>query len=150
MPHTSGRRVVYGHGEFPPSFKHVCLSSRCSSFGSLQKAPGSVRCHFVPTSSPAHNATVVSKGREGKAAQILAKYHANGGDERDPLVVFELAQIRHAIRMEEEIRDSTSYWYLFATPGNRKRMRIIIAIAIFSQWRFVVLFFRQMNRNLSD
>jgi len=77
---------------------------------------------------------LVSKGLEGKAAHVLAKYHANGGDERDPLVVFELAQIRHAIRLEEEIGRSTSYWSLLSTPGNRKRMVIVVAIAIFSQW----------------
>jgi len=73
--------------------------------------------------------------QEGEAAKVLAKYHANGGDERDPLVVFELAQIRHALRMEEEINRETSYLTLIATKGNRKRMMIIIAIAIFSQWR---------------
>ncbi|KAJ3913875.1 hypothetical protein F5877DRAFT_92996 [Lentinula edodes] len=85
---------------------------------------------FVPE-SPRY---LVSKGYEGQAARVLTKYHANGGNEHDPLVVFELAQIRHAIRMEQEINKSTSYFSLFATPGNRKRMRIIIAIAIFSQW----------------
>ncbi|KAG6873928.1 hypothetical protein C0995_008967 [Termitomyces sp. Mi166 len=74
--------------------------------------------------------------QEGKAAAVLAKFHANGGDERDPLVVFELAQIRHAIRLEEEINSSTSYKSLLATPGNRKRMRLIVAIALFSQWRY--------------
>ncbi|EKM78879.1 hypothetical protein AGABI1DRAFT_75451 [Agaricus bisporus var. burnettii JB137-S8] len=77
---------------------------------------------------------LVSKGLEGQASTILAKYHANGDDARDPLVVFEIAQIRHALRMEEEINKNTSYLSLFATPGNRKRMRIIIAIAMFSQW----------------
>ncbi|KAG6820962.1 hypothetical protein H0H93_009198 [Arthromyces matolae] len=59
-------------------------------------------CRFIPE-SPRY---LVSKGYEGKAAAILAKYHANAGDERDPLVVFELAQIRHAIRMEEESNNS--------------------------------------------
>lgn len=78
--------------------------------------------------------------QEGKAAVILAKYHANGGDERDPLVVFELAQIRHALRMEEEINKSTSFSSLFTVPGNRKRMRLIIAIALFSQWRHEIPF----------
>ncbi|KAH6913115.1 hexose transporter [Coprinopsis sp. MPI-PUGE-AT-0042] len=77
---------------------------------------------------------LVSRGRESKAAQILAKYHANGGDERDPLVVFEMAQIRHALRLEEKISKATSYMSLFSTPGNRKRMRIIMAIGVFSQW----------------
>ncbi|KAF9267757.1 general substrate transporter [Marasmius fiardii PR-910] len=85
---------------------------------------------FIPE-SPRY---LVSKGFEGKAASILAKYHANGGHEQDPLVVFEIAQIRHAIRIEEEISKDTSFKSLFATPGNRKRMTIIIAIACFSQW----------------
>jgi hypothetical protein len=39
--------------------------------------------------------------------------------------------------MEEEISKSTSYFSLFSSPGNRRRMRIIIAIAMFSQWRSV-------------
>ncbi|KAJ7650242.1 general substrate transporter [Roridomyces roridus] len=79
---------------------------------------------------------LMSKGRESQAAEILSKYHANGTLEPHPLVQFELAQIRHALRLQQEIdRDSgSSYWSLFTTPGNRKRMRIIIAIAIFSQW----------------
>ncbi|KAJ6619758.1 hypothetical protein B0H10DRAFT_1145983 [Mycena sp. CBHHK59/15] len=77
---------------------------------------------------------LVSKGMEGKASEILTKYHANGSTEPHPLVQFELAQIRHALRLQEEIDRGASYWSLFATPGNRKRMRIIIAIAIFSQW----------------
>ncbi|KIY65865.1 hypothetical protein CYLTODRAFT_50810 [Cylindrobasidium torrendii FP15055 ss-10] len=77
---------------------------------------------------------LVSKGMEGQAARILAKYHANGGDERDPLVVFELAQIRHALRMEEENNKAATFFSLLATPGNRRRTMIIVAIAIFSQW----------------
>ncbi|KAH0585146.1 Lactose permease [Termitomyces sp. J132] len=85
---------------------------------------------FIPE-SPRY---LVSKGYEGKAAAVLAKFHANSGDERDPLVVFELAQIRHAIRLEEEMNTRTSYKSLLATPGNRKRMRLIVAIALFSQW----------------
>ena len=76
--------------------------------------------------------------KEEKASKVLAKYHANGGNEHDPLVVFEIAQIRHAIKMEAEINRRTSYWSLFSTPGNRKRMMIIMAIAIFSQWRSVL------------
>ncbi|KAI0784259.1 general substrate transporter [Abortiporus biennis] len=77
---------------------------------------------------------LVAKGRESEASKILAKYHANGGDERDPLVVFEMAQIRHALKLEKEVAKSTSWSSLYSTPGNRKRMRIIIALALFSQW----------------
>ncbi|KAJ7494748.1 general substrate transporter [Mycena galericulata] len=77
---------------------------------------------------------LMSKGFESKATKILSKYHANGATEPHPLVQFELAQIRHALRLQEEIDRGTSYWSLFTTPGNRRRMRIIIGIAIFSQW----------------
>jgi len=78
---------------------------------------------------------LVSNGMESRAATILAQYHTESQDERDPLVMFEMAQIRHAIRMEEEINQSTSYLSLFQTPGNRRRMRLVLGIAIFSQWR---------------
>ncbi|KAF8968146.1 general substrate transporter [Flammula alnicola] len=84
---------------------------------------------------------LVSKGMESRAAAVLVKYHARGSDERDPLVTFEMAQIRHAIRLEEEINASTSYWSLFSTPGNRKRMRIIMAIAVFSHGNGLVSYY---------
>jgi len=85
--------------------------------------------------------------------QILAKYHANGGHIRDPLVVFEWTrmfdrflrstyalltsprvEIRHALQLEQEISATTTWFTLFKSPGNRKRMRIILAIGLFSQW----------------
>ncbi|KAG6817651.1 hypothetical protein H0H87_005408 [Tephrocybe sp. NHM501043] len=99
-------------------------------FGAYDQAANSIWSFRIPIIAQAF----ISLLQEGKAAAILAKYHANSGDERDPLVVFELAQIRHAIRMEDEINANTSYKSLFSTPGNRKRMRLIIAIALFSQW----------------
>ncbi|KAI0029707.1 general substrate transporter [Vararia minispora EC-137] len=77
---------------------------------------------------------LISTGRESQAARILSKFHANGYDERDPLVVFEMAQIRYALKMERDTSQVASFLTLFRTPGNRKRMRIILAIAIFSQW----------------
>ncbi|KAI0787699.1 general substrate transporter [Fomes fomentarius] len=77
---------------------------------------------------------LVSKGRESKAASVLARYHSLTGDEHDPLIMFEMAQIRHALKLEKETARNTSYTTLIATPGNRKRMMIIIALALFSQW----------------
>lgn len=107
------------------------VSGLVSPLQTLQTSTRSNLKRFIPESPR----FLVAKGYEGKASKILAKYHANAGDEHDPLVVFELAQIRHAIRMEEEATRITSWLTLFSTPGNRKRMRLIVAIAIFSQWR---------------
>ena len=76
--------------------------------------------------------------QEGKAASVLARYHSLTGDERDPLIMFEMAQIRHALKLEKETAKNTSFTTLFSTPGNRKRMTIIVALAIFSQWRSVI------------
>ncbi|KAF7327815.1 Hexose transporterarabidopsis thliana mutm-like protein-1 [Mycena kentingensis (nom. inval.)] len=78
---------------------------------------------------------LVSKGMDDKAEEVLNKYHANGNvSDPHPLVQFELAQIRAALRLQDEIERGTSMWTLFATTGNRKRIRLIIGIATFSQW----------------
>ena len=70
-----------------------------------------------------------------KALRILARFHAIGFDEHDPFVQYEVAQIQNALRVESEINKNASFATLFSTPGNKKRMRIVLAVAIFSQWR---------------
>ncbi|KAI0303757.1 hypothetical protein B0F90DRAFT_1708808 [Multifurca ochricompacta] len=84
---------------------------------------------FVPESPR----WLISKGRERKALKILARFHAVGFDERDPLVLYEMAQIRQALKMDK-VNNRGSFSSLFATPGNRKRMRLVIGVALFSQW----------------
>jgi hypothetical protein len=73
--------------------------------------------------------------QESKALQILARFHATGFDEHDPFVRYEVAQIQSALRMEQEIKKNATFTALFTTPGNKKRMRIVLGIAFFSQWR---------------
>ncbi|KIP12327.1 hypothetical protein PHLGIDRAFT_504566 [Phlebiopsis gigantea 11061_1 CR5-6] len=75
---------------------------------------------------------LVAKGREAEALRVLAYYHARG-DEDDALVRFEFDEIKNAIE-GEKVQKQTGWLQLVATPGNRRRMRIIIAIAFFSQW----------------
>ncbi|KAG2367842.1 general substrate transporter [Suillus spraguei] len=77
---------------------------------------------------------LAAKGLESQAARVLARYHANGPSECGHLVAFEMAQIRHAHNVERKVASSPSYMTCFATPGNRRRVFIIISIAIFSQW----------------
>lgn len=84
---------------------------------------------FVPE-SPRY---LVSKGKEAQALKTLAYYHADG-DETNPLVKYEFEEIRAAIEFDRRVAANVSWKSLISTPGNRKRLRIIIAIAFFSQW----------------
>ena len=52
----------------------------------------------------------------------------------DPLVEYEFEEIRAAIQFDKEIAANVGWSSLFKTPGNRRRLRIMIAIAFFSQW----------------
>ncbi|KAF8439050.1 hexose transporter [Boletus edulis BED1] len=76
---------------------------------------------------------LVSKGREAEALKTLAYYHADG-NEQDPIVQFEFNEIKAALEFDRTVASNIGWKSLIATPGNRKRMRIIIAIAFFSQW----------------
>jgi len=75
---------------------------------------------------------LINRGRDDEAKRILAKYHA-GGDINHPLVAFEYDEIKEALALESEA-SGVNWLDLFRTPGNRRRMRIILGIAVFSQW----------------
>ncbi|CAE6437474.1 unnamed protein product [Rhizoctonia solani] len=75
---------------------------------------------------------LVSVGRDQEARDVLKKWHA-GGEENNALVQFEYQEIKNAIAAESK-NDRSAWIDLFRTPGNRRRMRIILAIALFSQW----------------
>ena len=76
---------------------------------------------------------LVSKGRDAQALNVLAYYHADG-NEQDPLVQFEYEEIKAAIDLDRAVATSVGWMTLIKTPGNRKRLTIIVAIAWFSQW----------------
>ncbi|KAF8155844.1 hexose transporter [Crassisporium funariophilum] len=76
---------------------------------------------------------LISKGRDDQALKTLAYYHADG-NEQDPLVQYEFQEIKAAINLDKDVAAKVGWKTLFATPGNRKRMNIIIALAFFSQW----------------
>jgi MFS family permease len=92
---------------------------------------------------------LVSKGREEQALQTLAYYHADGNMD-DPLVRYEFNEIKAAINFDRHVAANVGWKSLFSTPGNRKRMRIIIAIAFFSQWSGNGIASYYLNQILTD
>ncbi|KAK7469135.1 hypothetical protein VKT23_003626 [Stygiomarasmius scandens] len=70
---------------------------------------------------------LVSQGRHEDALNVLATLHANG-DKDDELVRNELLEIRCYVQKEKEARNN-EWSSLFKTPGNRKRMAVIMIIA---------------------
>lgn len=79
---------------------------------------------------------LMSKGKHEEAWQTIVKYHAEG-DETDPLAIFEFAEIKEAIAVQEsralEVSPLQRLLSLFRTPGNRKRTAIMIWAACCSQ-----------------
>ncbi|KAL2865085.1 putative MFS sugar transporter [Aspergillus lucknowensis] len=67
-----------------------------------------------------------------RALAILAKYHANG-DQTDELVSYEYKEICHAIQLEEE-NSKTSFRDFLRTPGNRRRLLVLITMATGTNW----------------
>jgi len=98
----------------------------------LQGIPAALQVLFV-LFAPESPRWLVSKGRDAEALKTLAYYHADG-NEQDPLVVYEFEEIKSAIELDRTVAANVGWKSLIATPGNRKRMRIIVAIAFFSQW----------------
>jgi len=95
----------------------------------LQAAPSAVQV-FLVLLLPESPRFLMSKGKDEKALQILAKYHANGNAE-DPLVRFEYAEMKASIAQGEQ---KGRWGDLFATPGNRYRVFICLCCGIFSQF----------------
>lgn len=123
-----------GPGDFPPRCKASLPFSKSSSFFSHRKAHvGSLRRGGASGQIFVfHLALLTVINRDEEALKTLAYYHADGNAD-DPLITFEFEEIKTSIE-NEKIQKQTGWLQLFRTPGNRRRMRIIIAIAFFSQW----------------
>ncbi|KAJ5356210.1 hypothetical protein N7517_010819 [Penicillium concentricum] len=75
---------------------------------------------------------LMSKGRHDEAMQILVKYHGEG-DQNDAFVHLEYAEIKAAMDLDKEL-DQTRWVDFLKTKGNRRRIGLITALGLFSQW----------------
>ncbi|KZT53647.1 general substrate transporter [Calocera cornea HHB12733] len=98
----------------------------------LQGAPSLLHVTLVMF-CPESPRWLISKGKEAAGLKILAYYHG-GGDDQNVLVQYEYNEIRKAIELDRKVAETTGWKTLIATPGNRRRLRMIIALAFFSQW----------------
>ncbi|KAJ7136703.1 general substrate transporter [Mycena epipterygia] len=98
----------------------------------LQALPSILQVIFI-LFAPESPRYLVSKGKEAEALHTLAYYHADGNED-DPLVKYEFEEIKAAIEFDRTVAANIGWKSFFATPGNRRRVRIIVAIAFFSQW----------------
>ncbi|KAH7144257.1 general substrate transporter [Dactylonectria estremocensis] len=72
------------------------------------------------------------KSRSEEAFSILVKHHSNG-DRNDPLVVAEYFEMNDALQAEREV-EAAGLSLFFATPTNRRRLAILVTLAVFGQW----------------
>lgn len=74
---------------------------------------------------------LLAKGQPKAAEDVLVKYHANG-DPNDLFVRLEFSEMQKIIA--EEMSVKTTWATLVKTPGNRRRMAILVCLGLFSQW----------------
>lgn len=75
---------------------------------------------------------LIAKDRTDEALRILANEHANG-DLDDELVRYEYEEICEALRLEKENKKSR-YMDFFKTPGNRRRLLVLVTMGTGSNW----------------
>lgn len=88
---------------------------------------------------------LLSKDRNREAMQMLGHYHADG-NEHDPIVQFEYAEMKETIRLELLAKRASTYTDFFKSRGNRYRLAIIISLGLFSQWSGNALFSYYANK----
>ncbi|KAF5963567.1 hexose transporter protein [Fusarium bulbicola] len=75
---------------------------------------------------------LLSKDKHDEALKVLTHYHAED-DPDDEFVQLEFSEIKAAIALDKEV-GQTAWVDFLKTPGNRKRIGLITALAFFSQW----------------
>ncbi|WWC89933.1 uncharacterized protein L201_004862 [Kwoniella dendrophila CBS 6074] len=101
-------------------------------FPSLLQIIGPVMVLIVTFLCPESPRWLIKEGKEEQATKVLATLHANG-DENDALVQLEISQIKAALEREVNMKQA-SFLDFLRTPGNRKRLITLVALAFSLNW----------------
>lgn len=72
------------------------------------------------------------KDREEEAFNILVKHHGDG-DPNDSLALAQFHEMKVALQLEKQVQDTGPKLFL-KTPANRKRLLILVTLAVAGQW----------------
>ncbi|KAF6800900.1 hypothetical protein CSOJ01_12162 [Colletotrichum sojae] len=72
------------------------------------------------------------KDRGDEALAIIVKHHGNG-DPNDPLVIAEFREMEAGLQLKEHVKGAGPGLF-FKTPANRKRLLVLVTLAVFEQW----------------
>ncbi|EXJ77306.1 hypothetical protein A1O3_10464 [Capronia epimyces CBS 606.96] len=115
----------------------ICLGTRSLNGSKSWRIPcylqlvGPVATLLMTVTMPESPRWLAKNGRAEEALQVLVKYHTNGG-EADELVLLEHQEILRTLQAEAELEQGGYLDYL--KPNNRHRLFILVAIAIGTNW----------------
>ncbi|TDZ30926.1 Lactose permease [Colletotrichum spinosum] len=97
----------------------------------LQLLPPALQLPLI-TLVPESPRWLVSHGRHSEARSIIARFHANN-DANDPIVSLQYYEIHSAIALSARFQ-SASYLSFLQSPGNRRRLLLVVFSTIFGSW----------------
>ncbi|KAJ5974331.1 hypothetical protein N7481_011541 [Penicillium waksmanii] len=136
LSHSQNRAILctfmgisYGIGSFIASW--VTFGTLKISSNWAWRLPSIILCFiwFIPESPRWY----ISRDQPEKALEILA-YHQVNGNSRDEFIQLEYLEIRTSFMIDDNVKNTTKYTDFLRAPGNRKRIGIIAALSLFSQW----------------
>lgn len=75
----------------------------------------------------------ISKDKFEKAKEVLTYYHGVG-DDADEFVNLEYHEIYTMLMLDRTLGNAGGYSDFLKTPGNRKRLMLVVFISLFQQW----------------